>query len=53
MPRQARQQSENGIFHLIIRGINRQVIFEDEEDRRKFRGRGDGYVLQRLSEDKV
>ena len=36
MPRQARQQSQSGIYHLIIRGINKQVIFEDEEDREKF-----------------
>jgi len=36
MPRQARKQSQSGIYHLIIRGINKQVIFEDEEDREKF-----------------
>lgn len=36
MPRQARQLSQSGIYHLILRGINKQVIFEDNEDREKF-----------------
>ena len=36
MARQARQQSQSGIYHLILRGINKQVIFEDDEDRGKF-----------------
>ena len=36
MPRQARQQSQSGIYHLILRGVNKQVIFEDDEDREKF-----------------
>lgn len=36
MPRQARARSEVGIYHLIIRGINKQNIFEDAKDRQKF-----------------
>ncbi|MBR6523714.1 MAG: transposase [Clostridia bacterium] len=36
MPRQARKKSESGIYHIMLRGINRQQIFEDEEDREKF-----------------
>ena len=36
MPRQARKHSESGIYHLILRGINKQVIFEDDEDRERF-----------------
>jgi hypothetical protein len=32
MPRGARKKSESGIYHIMIRGINRQTIFEDEED---------------------
>lgn len=36
MPRQARQYSQSGIYHLILRGINKQVIFEDDEDRERF-----------------
>ena len=35
MPRQAREQSASGIYHIVLRGINRQNIFEDEEDREK------------------
>lgn len=38
MPRQARRKSESGIYHIIVRGINKQVIFEDDEDREKFIG---------------
>ena len=36
MPRTPRQKSESGIYHIILRGINQQVIFEDEEDNLKF-----------------
>lgn len=36
MPRQARRQSASGIYHIMLRGINRQNIFEDKEDRDKF-----------------
>lgn len=36
MPRQARERSESGIYHLMLRGINKQNIFEDEEDRKRF-----------------
>lgn len=38
MSRQARRKSESGIYHIIMRGINKQVIFEDDEDREKFIG---------------
>jgi len=33
MPRTARLKSQSGIYHIIVRGINRQSIFEDDEDR--------------------
>ena len=36
MPRQARKKSNSGIYHIILRGINRQQIFEDSEDYNKF-----------------
>jgi len=36
MPRIPRQKSESGIYHIMLRGINQQVIFEDEEDYYKF-----------------
>ncbi len=35
MPRKARIQSPTGIYHVIMRGINRQSIFEEENDRYK------------------
>lgn len=36
MPRKARKKSESGIYHVILRGQNKQTIFEDDEDREKF-----------------
>lgn len=36
MPRQARKPSSTGIYHIMLRGINRQQIFEDVEDRERF-----------------
>ena len=32
MPRQARKESGTGIYHVMLRGINRQDIFEDSEN---------------------
>ena len=32
MPRQAREESGTGIYHVMLRGINRQDIFEEAED---------------------
>lgn len=32
LPRDARNRSESGIYHIMLRGINRQNIFEDEQD---------------------
>ena len=36
MPRRARQISETGIYHIVLRGVNRQTIFEDEEDNERY-----------------
>ena len=36
MPRQARKKSESGIYHVMLRGINQQQIFEEPEDFEKF-----------------
>lgn len=36
VPRTARKRSETGVYHVMIRGINRQNIFQDEEDRTRF-----------------
>ena len=32
MTRQIRKKSGTGIYHIMLRGINRQVLFEDNED---------------------
>ncbi len=36
MPRRARQKSKTNIYHIMVRGINRQNIFVDDEDNEKF-----------------
>jgi putative transposase len=36
LPRKARQKSESGIYHIIMRGINRQTIFAEDEDCHRF-----------------
>ena len=36
MPRTMRIRSSTGIYHVILRGINRQRIFEDGDDIRRF-----------------
>lgn len=33
MPRTARKRSKTGVYHAMVRGINRQDIFQDREDR--------------------
>ena len=36
MPRTERRKSASGIYHVMLRGINQQQIFEDEEDYLRF-----------------
>lgn len=36
MPRKARELSRTNIYHVMLRGINRQTIFEDNEDMNYF-----------------
>ncbi|QGU00457.1 hypothetical protein SYNTR_1863 [Candidatus Syntrophocurvum alkaliphilum] len=36
MPRVARRKSETNIYHIMLRGINQQNIFVDDEDNEKF-----------------
>jgi putative transposase len=36
MPRGARGISESRVYHVMLRGINRQNIFSDDEDRERF-----------------
>ena len=37
MARQPRQQSGTVIYHIMMRGINKQIIFEEDGDYRYFR----------------
>jgi REP element-mobilizing transposase RayT len=32
LPRNPREVSKSGVYHIMLRGINRQTIFEDDED---------------------
>ena len=36
MPRGAREKSESGVYHTMLRGINRQRIFENDRDCERF-----------------
>lgn len=36
MPRLARQKSETGFYHILLRGVGRQNIFVDDEDKQRF-----------------
>ena len=36
MPRKSREISGTGIYHVMMRGTNRQNIFEDREDYLRF-----------------
>ena len=36
MPRAARIKSETGVYHVMLRGIGKQNIFEDDLDKQKF-----------------
>lgn len=36
MPRHARQLAESGIYHIMLRGVNRDAIFLEDEDRERF-----------------
>lgn len=36
MPRRARKLSSTSIYHIVIRGIDRQIMFEEEKDYKKY-----------------
>ena len=36
MPRGPRKRSHSGIYHIMLRGTNKQRIFHDEEDHATF-----------------
>ena len=46
MARQPRNRSETGIYHIMLRGINRQRIFEESPDYEQFL-----WCLERVQED--
>ena len=39
MPRIARKKSESGYYHIVLRGINKQNLYYDDEDREVFLSR--------------
>ena len=53
MPRTGRKHSVTGIYHVMLRGINRQDVFEEPED--YFFGGGNGIIFtwQRLAAHRV
>lgn len=36
MPRGTRRKSSSGIYHVMLRGVNQQIIFEEDQDRSRF-----------------
>lgn len=38
MPRGPRKQSEQGYYHVMLRGAGRQILFEEDRDRHEFLG---------------
>lgn len=46
MPRQARLDAPGTLHHVIVRGIERRRIVDDDEDRRRFVGRLGGLVRE-------
>ncbi|MBM4332434.1 MAG: hypothetical protein FJ117_14665 [Deltaproteobacteria bacterium] len=45
MPRQARLDTPDALHHIMVRGINRSQIFDDDEDRSRFLTRLDENIL--------
>ena len=52
MPRQARIDAPGALHHIVIRGIERRGIFEDDEDRKDFLERLSG-LLQEVDRSAV
>lgn len=52
MARQSRQSSGTGIYHVMMRGINHQNIFEEQEDYYQFLTTLDVYPSNQLCFDK-
>ena len=47
MPRQARIDAPGALHHIVIRGIERRGIFEDDKDRIDFLGRLSGLLQEK------
>jgi len=47
MPRVRRLKSETGIYHVVLRGNNKQTIFEDDEENEMFLVTLEQYKKQR------
>ena len=47
MPRYARMPSESGYYHVVNRGIGKQILFEEEEDYERFLDTLKRYQLSR------
>jgi len=45
MPRQARLDVPGALHHIMVRGINKAAIFDDDQDRQR--------ILERLGENIV
>ena len=37
MPRRARQKSSTGVYHVMLRSVNNQAIFEEAENYERFK----------------
>lgn len=46
MPREARKKSRSGIYHVMLRGANKQEIFHDNQDCLKFLGTVANYKMK-------
>ena len=36
MPRTARNLVNSGFYHIMVRGVNKDIIFKDDEDRKMY-----------------
>ena len=45
MPRTSRQHSDTGVYHVMLRGIDRQDIFADDQDRGKLHQKNRPFFL--------
>ena len=49
MPRQSQIGAPRALHHIIIRGIERRMIFRDDEDQESFLDRLGGILLERAT----